>query len=82
MVTISALRRLGTYAATGAVQGAAVAGIPIYNFALLGTLWLYLAKNASGELGYVFAHAPASPSGAVQRLTVTSNLALIYQPFQ
>ena len=82
MVTISALRRSGTYAATGAVQGAAVAGTPIYNFALLGTLRLYLAKNASGELGYVFDYAPATPGGAAQNLTVTSNLALIYQPFQ
>ena len=81
MVTISALRRLGTYAATGAVQGAAVAGTPIYNFALLGTMRLYLAKNASGELGYVFDYAPATPGGAAQNLTVTSNLALIYQPF-
>ena len=81
MVTISALRRLGTYAATGAVQGAAVAGTPIYNFALLGTLRLYLAKNASGELGYFFDYAPATPGGATQNLTVTSNLALIYQPF-
>ena len=93
MVTVSALKRMGTYTTGGtAVQGAVAASMPVYNYIynyvtytgtneLLGYLRLYLGKNARSELGYVFDYSTALTNAPTQTLAVSCNLAFIYQPF-
>ena len=81
MVTVSALKRLADYTTGTAAQRAVAVSMPIYNNnVLLGHLQLFLGKNSLAQVGYGFYYAQVS-SATLGNLTVTNNLALVYQPF-
>ena len=83
--TVGAIKRQPAYTTASArrVNGVAVAAAPIYDGTTeLGVLRLYLARNASNELGYLLAYAPAKyQDGTAHRIIVTARLAVSYQPF-
>ena len=83
MATVAAIKEQKVYT-SGAVEGkgVVVAAAPIHSGAdKLGDLRLYLAKNASDKLGYLFDYAPLSSQGSGKPLAVTAKLALSYQSF-
>ena len=84
MATVGAIKRQPAYTTAGArVHGVAMAAASIYDgTSELGVLRLYLARNASNELGYLLDYDPAkSQDGAAHPITITARLAVSYQPF-
>ena len=81
MATVGSVKRQDVYATSGGVKGVAVAAAQIYGgSAELGILRLYLVRNASNELSYLFDYAPSGlPGVGTYHLTIAAeNLTLSY----